>query len=344
MMEKRTQQILSAALPTNRLADGSPQILNILWNKVSQIRILGTIPYLLHRIKIRRVRRQPFHINATAESSLQPFGAAAMNHPAIHNHDKPSWKMREQLCHKCLKIIGDNVAIMQGKIQSQAFAFGRNSNRGDGRESVSAVPTVMDGSLSSRSPSSSNSWLKHKAAFIQQNKGFAASLGFFLYGANRSFARWLWPARLVRGLCVRAFGNSSPFVSTHAKCWTVRSERQNACKLSRPHVSVSIARWSNRFCGPLSRAAFLIAGFFSRRVEVFFPADCEPEKPSRHGSRMLFSIGLQHHRLPQPVERFGEHHGLVPAAKWPFADAAPVVWLFLLVSYIMLSANYLSFI
>ena len=261
-MEKRTQQILSAALPTNRLADGSPQILNILWNKVSQIRILGAIPYLLHRIKIRRVRRQPFHINATAESSLQPFGAAAMNHPVIHNHDKPSWKMREQLCHKCLKIIGDNVAIMQGKIQSQAFAFGRNSDRGDGRESVSAVPTVMDGSLSSRSPSSSNSWLKHKAAFIQQNKGFAASLGFFLYGANQSFARWLWPARLVRGLCVRAFGNSSPFVSTHAKCWTVRSERQNACKLSRPHVSVSIARWSNRFCGPLSRAAFLIAGFF----------------------------------------------------------------------------------
>ena len=180
---------------------------NIFGNIIGQVRILAAVPDLLDRIKIRCIRRQPFHINA-AESSLQSFVAATMYHPAIHNQDKPSRKMRQQFRHKRLKIISDNIVVTNSKIQSQTLESRRNRNGRDSRQSVPAVPAIMNGSLSLPRPGSPNSRLEHKAAFIQQNDGFTPFSGFFLYEANRSFAKWLSPVRLVRELCVRAFGNS----------------------------------------------------------------------------------------------------------------------------------------
>ena len=126
---------------------------NIFGNIIGQIRILAAVPNLLDRIEIRCIRRQPFHIN-TAESSLQSFGTAAMNHPAIHNQDNPLWKMYKQLCHKCLKIISDNIVVTNSKIQSQTLESRRNRNGRNSRQSVTTVPAVMNGSLSLPSPSS----------------------------------------------------------------------------------------------------------------------------------------------------------------------------------------------
>jgi len=218
---------------------------NIFGNIIGQVRILAAIPDLLDWIKIRCIRWQPFHINP-AESSLQSFGAAAVYHPTIHNQDKPSRKMRQQFRHKGLKIISDDVVVTNSEIQSQMPAFRRNRNGRNSRQSIAAVPAIMNGSLSLPSPGSPNSWLKHKAALIQQHDGFTVFSSFFLYGANRSFAKWLFAVRLVRGLCVRAFGNCSPSASRFARLVKDGNKLETSCESQMQYVSTSISPFCNR--------------------------------------------------------------------------------------------------
>jgi len=316
---------------------------NIFGNIIGQVRILAAVPNLLDRIKIRRIRRQPFHINA-AESPLQSFSTAAMYHPAIHNQDNPSRKMRQQFCHKNLKIIGDNVMVTNSKIQSQMSESRRNRNGRNSRQSVAAVPTVMNGSLSLPSPGSPNGWLKHKAAFIQQNGGFTAFSGFFLYGANRSFAKWLFAVRLVRELCVRAFGNCSPSASGFARLVKDGNKLETFSELPLQYVPMSTSSFCNRkLSGPC------LAG------DPTFDVACL--KVSLADRVSVWVRGLWHHlfcehraiappncRKSQPSWQPRGFHSRRSAGLLLALDVAEVPLLFLLVSYIILSANTGSFL
>jgi hypothetical protein len=316
---------------------------NIFRDVIGQVRIFAAVPNLLDRINIRCIRRQPFHINA-AESPLQSFSTATMYHPAIHNQDKPSRKMRHQLCHKCLKIISNNVVVTNSEIQFQMPVFRRNSNGRNSRQSVTAVPTVMDGSLSLPSPSSPNGRLKHKAAFIQQNNGFTAFLGFFLYGANRSFAKWLFAVRLVRELCVRAFGNCSPSASEFARLEKDGNKLETFCESPLQYVPMSTSSFCNRKLSGLCLAD-------DPTFDVAWP------KVSLADQVLAWVRGLWlrlfcEHRAIVPLNcrksrPFGQPRGFHDplSAKLSLAlDVAEVPLLFLLVSYIILSANTGSFL
>jgi len=316
---------------------------NIFGNIIGQVRIFAAVPDLLDRIKIRCIRRQPFHIN-TAESSLQSFGTAAMYHPAIHNQDKPSRKMRQQFCHKGLKIISDNVMATNSEIQSQRRAFRRNRNGRNSRQSVAAIPAIMNGSLSLPSPGAPNSWLKHKAAFIQQNDGFTAFSGFFLYGANRSFAKWLFAVRLVRELCVRAFGNCSPSVSGFARLVKDGNKLETSCESPLQYVPMSTGSFCSR----------KLSGLCLTNDPTF---DVSCPRVSLVGLAPAWVRGLW-------PRLFCEHRAIAPpncrksqpswqprgfrnrrSAELSLAlDVAEVLLLFLLVSYIILSVNTGSFL
>jgi len=316
---------------------------NIFGNIIGQVRIFAAVPNLLNRIKIRCIRRQPFHINA-AESPLQSFSTAAMYHPAIHNQDKPSRKMRQQFCHKRLKIISNNVVVTNSEIQPQMPAFRRNRNGRNSRQSVTVVPAIMDGSLSLPSPGSPNSWLKHKAAFIQQNKGFTAFSGFFLYGANRSFAKWLFALRLVRELCVRAFGNCSPSASGFARLVKDGNKLETSCESPLQYVPMSTSLFCNRKLSGLCLAddptfdvacpKVSLADLVSAWVRGLWPhLFCEHR-----------AIAPPNCRKSQPFGRPREFHRRRPAELSLALDASGVPLLFLLVSYIILSANTGSFL
>ena len=316
---------------------------NIFGNIIGQVRILAAVPDLLDRIKIRCIRRQPFHIN-TAESSLQSFGAATMNHPAIHNQDNPSRKMRQQFCHKSLKIIGDNVMVTNSKIQSQTPASRRNRNGRNSRQPVAAVPAIMNGSLSLPSLGAPNSWLKHKAAFIQQNGVFAAFSGFFLYGANRSFARWLSPVRLVRGLCVRAFGNCSPSASRFARLAKDGNKLETFCELPLQYVPMSTSSFCNRkLSGPC------LAG--DPTFDVACPKVSLADRVSVWVRGLWHRLFCEHRAIAPPNCRKSQpswqprgFRSRLSAELLLALDAAEVPLLFLLVSYIILSANTGSFL
>ena len=245
--------------------------------------------------------------------------------------------MRQQFGHKRLKIIGDNVVIANSEIQSQMPAFRRNRNGRNSRQSVAAIPAIMNGSLSLPSPCSPNSWLEHKAAFVQQNDGFTLFSGFFLYGANRSFAKWLFALRPVRELCARAFGNCSPSASGFARLERNGNKLETSCELPLQYVPMSTSSFCNRKLSGLCLAD-----------DPTFDVVCP--KVSLADRVSVWVRGLWH-RL------FCEHRAIAPPNCWKSQpsrqprgfrshlsaelllalDAAGVPLLFLLVSYIILS-------
>ncbi len=315
---------------------------NIFGNIIGQVRILATVPDMLDRIKVRCIRRQPFHINP-AESSLQSFSAATMYHPTIHNQNKPSRKMRQQFCHKGLKIISDDIVVTNSEIQSQIPAFRRNCNGRNSRQSVAAAPAIMNGSLSLPSPGSPNSWLKHKAALIQQHDGFTVFSSFFLYGANRSFAKWLSPVRLVRGLCVRAFGNCSPSASRFARLVKDGNKLETFCESQMQYVSMSTSSFCNRKLSGLCLAN-------DPTFDVACPKVSVADRVSVWVRGLWHRLFCEHRAIAPPNCRksqpswqprgFRSH---LSAELLLAACAAEVPLLFLLVSYIILSANTGSF-
>jgi len=316
---------------------------NIFGNIIGQVRILAAVPDLLDRIKIRCIRRQPFH-NNTAESSLQSFGTATMDHPAIHNQDKPSRKMQQQLRHKCLKIISDNIVGTNSEIQPQMPAFRRNRNGRNSRQSIPAVPAIMNGSLSLPSPGSPNSWLKHKTAFIQQNSGFTAFSGFFLYEANRSFAKWLFAVRLVRELCARAFGNCSPSASRFARLVKDGNKLETSCESPLQYVAMSTSSFCNRKLSGLCLAD-------DPTFDVSCPKVSSADQASAWVRGLWLRLFCEHRAIEPPNCRksqlFGQPRGFHHrrSAELSLAlDVAEVLLLFLLVSYIILSANTGSFL
>jgi len=311
---------------------------NIFGNIIGQVRIFAAVPDLLDRIKIRCIRRQPFHINPP-ESSLQSFGAATMYHPTIHNQDKPSRKMRQQFCHKGLKIISDDVVVTNSEIQSQIPAFRRNRNGRNSRQSVAAVPAIMNGSLSLPSPGSPNSWLKHKAALIQQHDGFTVFSSFFLYGANRSFAKWLFVVRLVRGLCVRAFGNCSPSASGFARLVKDGSKLETFCESQMQYVSTSTSSFCNRKLSDLCLANEPIFDVACPKVSVADRVSVWVRGLWLHLFCEHCAIALPNCRKSQLFEQPRGFRSRLSAELSLAACAAEVPLSFLLVSYIILSAN-----
>lgn len=67
-VKERVQAVGLVAKGVQDVIQGGVQIVDVLGNDVGQRAVFGLIPNILHRIKVRRVRRKPF--------DLEPSGAA----------------------------------------------------------------------------------------------------------------------------------------------------------------------------------------------------------------------------------------------------------------------------
>jgi len=219
----------------------------ILRNIVGKVAVLAVIPDLLDRIKLRRISRKPFNINTPGKAPTQPSLCPTLNQPALENQDNTSRKVSQKQQYKFFKIIDPDVAILNRKVQIQSMRFRRNADCRNCRKPISSVPAIVNRCFSFWCPGATNSWLKHKTAFIDQYGGSVGSTGFFLYEANPSFARILWPVRCVLWLASRAFGNSNPSFAEFARHVRYDNLHQN--------VSVSTLRYAvgstSRFCSHL---------------------------------------------------------------------------------------------
>jgi len=223
MIEKRTQQRLLRPGSPQRLANGSGQVLHVVWNKVSHVGIFSPVPDLLIGVKFGGIRRKPFDGQSSFKTLRQLSSRAAVYHPSVPDQNNTFGEVNQQGSHERLSIVCDNIVVEQVEIQSQSAALRRGGNGRDNRQPISAIPTVLNWRLASRHPGTADDGLEHKTTFVNENDGFTAFSGVFLSAASRSFAMQQWPVRCVRGLVVRASGNSSPSVPAHARLWMDRS-------------------------------------------------------------------------------------------------------------------------
>ncbi len=200
------------SLITQRTFNGISQVINVFRYKIRQLPILAMVPYLFNWIQLWCIRRQPFHINSATEALAKLSDTRAMYHPTVNNQNNALGKVHKKLCNKCYKIISTNIAILNVNVQSRIMAFRRNFDCRNNRNSVPAVPAVMDRCLTFWSPGPAYRWLKHKAAFINQYDGFIRSVGFFLYAASLSFAKLQWLVHRVLWHVFQASDSSSPYL------------------------------------------------------------------------------------------------------------------------------------
>lgn len=339
MFEKRTQQRLLRLAFSQRLANSSGQMLNVVWNKVGQIGILGPVPHLLIRIKFRCVCGKPFDTNSFFKSLFQPPSRTAVNHPAIPDQNNTFEKMLQQGSDKRFGFIGRNVMVEQLEIQSHASPYWRSGNSRDNREPIPAIPTVLDRSFATGRPCTPDDRLKHKTAFIHENDGFTAFSGVFLSAASGSFARQQWPLRRVREPVVRASGNSIPSVPIYARRRKHRRMRQSVFGLPQRPGVMSKDRWNNPAFRGFAVEAFPDASTGWRSVwgDGRY-AGWISEHPVHAADRPFSTV------KPQPASR--RNAGLllsrtipVPATSWRKADAAPYSCMTSYSSYKTLSAK-----
>lgn len=331
-MKKRTEQILLLRLAAQRGIKDSGQMVDVVRYKIRQLAVFAVVPDLLHRVQLRCIGRQPLNLN-TAKPFLQSFGTATMNHPAINHKDYTFREMHKQPGNKIFEIIGTNIGILYRKIQAQILSFRRDADSRYCRQPVTPVPTVMNRCLSLWCPCPPDGRLQHKAAFIDKYDGFTRPAGFFLYEANRPYARWQWYFHHALWLFSRVFGNSSPCLSKYARRLSCHRRYRSAFQSLRRLVAGSIVQCDSRSCGHLSTAVFLTSACAFDLAPAVVPADCGPQRMLRLVFHRLAAIGLWLRVLRQRVLPSHLRDGLVGAKQWLFAAYVPVGQLFLWVAY-----------
>ena len=332
MMKKRTQQVFLATLATKRITHRLSQCVNILRNEVGQVHIFAVIPNLLDRVEVRGISWQPFEIQL-AEPQSEFLCRRTVNHPAVDNQDEPSGKMPSQLRHKLLKVIRVHIRILYRKIKSKLVSPRRNTYCRNSRQPVATIPAIVDWSPAFGRPGAPNRWLKHEAAFVRQYDRSAASMGFFLSSASPSFARGQWPFHRVPWLDVPASGNSSPCLSEYARHWTIRSGCQSVFRLLRPLDAKSRVPWHTH-CGehPLTEAS--PANLFAYLTNCCVGQEgCALRRRVHRAGHGMSANSIRLMGLPLLTVLSRGHPALVPAMRWLYAVAAPIVWVFLQVSY-----------
>lgn len=339
MVEERTQQRLLRTAISQRLANSSAQMPDILRNKVGQIDMFGPVPHLFVGIKFRGIGGKPFDEHPFLKPLHQLPGRTAMHHPAIPDQDNPFRKVLQQRRDKRDRFLGGNILVKQLEVKSQTSADRRNGDRRDRREPIPTIPTVVDRCLPSRSPSPPYHRLKHKPAFIRKNDGFTAFSGVFLSAASRFLAMPRWLLRRVREPAVRASGNSIPSESAHARLQRHRNALRTVFLARQPHGTGSTGCWHTRVFRAPAAAAFAATLF--GRLSIW-QDDLYAGWVSGLGGRAVdrrFSIVKPLPGLPQNAERFSSRTSPVPATRWLPACVAPFLRLIVSSSYRIQSAK-----
>ena len=185
MFEERVQQSVLAPRATQGSANSPAEYLDIFRDVVGQIGVLGSGPDSLDRVEVRGIRWQPFDVHATGISFGQSTGGGPVDRPPIQYQNQWALQASKQALHKPLDVVGDDIVAVDGKVQPQPSALGRNGESRNSRETIASIPTIVDGRLALRSPGSSHDRLEHKAGFVNENNATAVSSRFFLSAANR---------------------------------------------------------------------------------------------------------------------------------------------------------------
>lgn len=136
---------------------------------------------------------------------------------AIPEKEDEAAKVFEHVAEENLHLRSSDVARVKVDEQSHALAFRRNSNCGDGGNSVALVAVSMNRRFARGRPCLSNIGSEQKSALIEECEMGPKFLRFFLYVAISSFSNVQWQLRLVEWLDAPASANSIPCFSAMAR-------------------------------------------------------------------------------------------------------------------------------
>jgi hypothetical protein len=148
----------------------------------------------------------------------------------------------QKMAQKEGHIRGLDILPLKAEVKSQMSPFGRDGEAGDGRDSISPVEMMQEGSLTPWRPSSANIGNEQKPTFIEKGQMGSKCGGFFLLPANVFSSNVLSPPRPFPEPDALASDNSILTLSGVARDGWDDSEFQRPFELPRPPVSWSKGR------------------------------------------------------------------------------------------------------
>lgn len=178
-------------------------------NDVGQGPIFRLIPNVLDRIKIRRVRRKPFHVQPSGTVRQEMSSSRTMSRQAIpHQDDRPTQVMMN-LSHELNEIGRSRVMVQKFIIQPQSRGPRRSGHSSNRCDPIATIPRPLDRRAAFRCPHASSQRLQQIPAFIDKNQASLPFEALFLVAARFRDANGQSPARFAHERGVPASADSN---------------------------------------------------------------------------------------------------------------------------------------
>lgn len=153
-------------------------------NHVGQASVLRLVPNILDRIKVRRVRRKPFHVKPSGAVRQKTSSSRTMSRQAIpHQNDRPTQVMMN-LAHELNEIGRSRVMVQQFIVQAQSRGPRRSRHGGNRRDPIAPIPRALDRRAAFWRPHASSQRLEQVAAFVEKNQASLPFEALFLVAAR----------------------------------------------------------------------------------------------------------------------------------------------------------------
>jgi len=178
---------------------GVVQIVDVFGNNVGQRAVLGLVPNILHRIKVRRIRRKPFDLKPSGAAFEQSSCGGTMSRQTVPHQYDGSTQMLMDFAHEPNEICAPRVVIQQFVVHSQPKRPWSAGDGGDRRDAIASIPGTLKGRMAGWRPYSPTQRLQKIPTFVEKNQASLPLEALFLVAAKFRDANGRCPPRFVRG-------------------------------------------------------------------------------------------------------------------------------------------------
>ena len=208
-MDTGSQQPLGSPDSSHGAGEAPMELIQTARRAVGQ-RGIALTPHEFGRVKLRRVGREPLHLDSRTLRQVALNFLAPVDGASIPQENDRAPEMFEQMLQERDDMQSREIIAAQPDIEADALAVRRNAERVDGRDLVLPVEIVQVRRLSTKRPSALNVGDKQKPTLVEEDQVGSQFAGFFLYAANPAVSIGQWPLRCAEEPVVRASGNLNP--------------------------------------------------------------------------------------------------------------------------------------
>lgn len=183
--------------------------MDVLRNDVGQRAVLGLIPNILHGIKVRCIRREPFDLEPRGAAFEQSPCGGTMSRQSVPHQDDGSTQMLVDFAYEPNEIRRPRVVIQQFVVHPQPQRPRSAGDGGDRRDAIASIPDALKGRVASRRPYPPPQRLQKIPTFVEKNQASLPFEALFLVAAKSRDASRQFRPRFVRGHAAPAFVDSS---------------------------------------------------------------------------------------------------------------------------------------